>query len=151
MNDKRTEKEKMVYVSLYKKDTFSYALALLATAMEFLYVVVILDSIPISFWMGITVMINIFLLFVLFTCAVKMNIYEMKWAIRGVLIGAYMLLRQFVLVPMILCPTKNTGITSFANFAGAGLLITAGILNLSKAERRAKQQKKISESSKVKE
>lgn len=151
MNGKIAEKEKMVYVSLYKKDARSYALTLLATAMQFLYIIIILNSIAMNVWVGATVIINIFLLFFLFTCAVKMNIYQEKWAVRAMLMGAYMLLRQFVLIPVILCPIKNVGVTTFANVAAAVLLIVAGALNISKTERRKKLQAKLAEGNEVKE
>ena len=39
-----SEKEKKVYVTLYKKDAPSYAMILLATLLEFVYVVSILDA-----------------------------------------------------------------------------------------------------------
>lgn len=63
-----SEKEKKVYVTLYKKDAPSYAMILLATLLEFVYVVSILDVMPVTFMMGVAVIVNIFLLFLLFTC-----------------------------------------------------------------------------------
>ena len=75
-----SEKEKKVYVTLYKKDAPSYAMILLATLLEFVYVVSILDVMPVTFMMGVAVIVNIFLLFLLFTCAVKVNVYEIPWA-----------------------------------------------------------------------
>ena len=74
-----SEKEKKVYVTLYKKDAPSYAMILLATLLEFVYVVSILDVMPVTFMMGVAVIVNIFLLFLLFTCAVKVNVYEIPW------------------------------------------------------------------------
>ena len=59
MNDKLTEKEKKAYVSLYKKDSLSYSLTLCAIIAELVFVVGILDVMEVSFWMGITVMVNI--------------------------------------------------------------------------------------------
>lgn len=43
-----SEKEKKVYVTLYKKDAPSYAMILLATLLEFVYVVSILDVMPVT-------------------------------------------------------------------------------------------------------
>ena len=99
-----SEKEKKVYVTLYKKDAPSYAMILLATLLEFVYVVSILDVMPVTFMMGVAVIVNIFLLFLLFTCAVKVNVYEIPWAAVSLIVGGYMLLRQFVLVPFVLQP-----------------------------------------------
>ena len=48
-----SEKEKKVYVTLYKKDAPSYAMILLATLLEFVYVVSILDVMPVTFMMGV--------------------------------------------------------------------------------------------------
>lgn len=55
-----SEKEKKVYVTLYKKDAPSYAMILLATLLEFVYVVSILDVMPVTFMMGVAVIVNIF-------------------------------------------------------------------------------------------
>lgn len=79
-----SEKEKKVYVTLYKKDAPSYAMILLATLLEFVYVVSILDVMPVTFMMGVAVIVNIFLLFLLFTCAVKVNVYEMRWRAKPI-------------------------------------------------------------------
>ena len=107
MNDKMTEKEKKAYVSLYKKDGLSYSLALCAIVAELVFVVGILDVMEVSFWMGITVMVNIAVLFILFTCAVKMNIYNRTWGIVALVLGVYFLVRQFVIVPGVLKPYER--------------------------------------------
>ena len=123
-----SEKEKKVYVTLYKKDAPSYAMILLATLLEFVYVVSILDVMPVTFMMGVAVIVNIFLLFLLFTCAVKVNVYEIPWAAVSLIVGGYMLLRQFVLV---------------ANLAGAALLFAAGGNSLRKSSKRRRLQKQL--------
>ena len=61
-----SEKEKKVYVTLYKKDAPSYAMILLATLLEFVYVVSILDVMPVTFMMGVAVIVNIFFLFFIY-------------------------------------------------------------------------------------
>ena len=142
MEQNLTEKEKQVYVTLYKKDGASYALILLAVLTEFVYAISILDVMPVSFLMGVTVIINIFLLFLLFTCAVKVNVYERQWAVVGLLTGAYMLLRQFVLVPVVLQPYDRTHIILAANVVGAILLFAAGTKSLQKSAKRHKLQQK---------
>ncbi len=118
-----SEKEKKVYVTLYKKDAPSYAMILLATLLEFVYVVSILDVMPVTFMMGVAVIVNIFLLFLLFTCAVKVNVYEIPWAAVSLIVGGYMLLRQFVLVPFVLQPYDREQIILVANLAGSGFVV----------------------------
>lgn len=143
MNETLTEKEKKTYVSLYKKDTLSYTLTLFAILAELVYVISILDVMEVSFWMGVTVMVNIGMLFALFTCAVKMNIYDRQWAAIALLLGIYILIRQFVLVPFILRPYDRNTIIAAANIAGAVLIIAAGINSNAKSKRREKLQKEL--------
>lgn len=143
MNETLIEKEKKTYVSLYKKDTLSYTLTLFAILAELVYVISILDVMVVSFWMGVTVMVNIGMLFALFTCAVKMNIYDRQWAAIAVLLGIYILIRQFVLVPFILRPYDRTMIIAAANIVGAVLIIAAGINSRERSRRREKLQKEL--------
>jgi len=145
MDDSAMKKEKKVYVSLYKKDSLSYTLALCAIVTELVYVISILDVMPISFWMGMTVMLNIGVLFALFTCAVKMNVYDERWAVIAVGLGVYMLIRQFVLVPGILKPYDRLSIIAAANVAGAVLLFGAGIVSRQRCSKRSQLQKKLAE------
>ena len=56
-----SEKEKKVYVTLYKKDAPSYAMILLATLLEFVYVVSILDVMPVTFMMGVPFVLAVYL------------------------------------------------------------------------------------------
>lgn len=128
--------EKKARISLYKKDALSYALVLLAVLAEFVYVVNVLDSIAVTFWTGLTVMANIFLLFLLFTCAVKVSTYHRPWALAALAAGAYMLLRQFVLVPLVLRPADRHTVILLANLAGAALLLCAGCFSLTRIRRR---------------
>ena len=132
-----------VYVTLYKKDAPSYAMILLATLLEFVYVVSILDVMPVTFMMGVAVIVNIFLLFLLFTCAVKVNVYEIPWAAVSLIVGGYMLLRQFVLVPFVLQPYDREQIILVANLAGAALLFAAGGNSLRKSSKRRRLQKQL--------
>lgn len=143
MSNNVDEREKKAYVSLYKKDGLSFGLSLSAIAAELVYVISVLDVITVSFWMGITVMINIAVLFLLFTCAVKMNVYEKKLAYAALVLGVYMLLRQLVLVPVILQPYSRQLLIAAANFAGGALLIAAGYVSTVRCSRRKKLQEKI--------
>lgn len=143
MSSKIDEKEKKAYVSLYKKDGLSYSLTLLAIVAELVYVISILDVIEVSFWMGPAVMINIVMLFALFTCAVKMNIYEKKLAYVAIGLGIYMMARQLTLVPMVLKPYDRQLIIGMANAAGACLMIAAGFVSIRRTDRRRALQKKL--------
>ena len=143
MGSKMDEKEKKAYVSLYKKDGLSYSLTLFAIAAELVYVIGVLDVIEVSFWMGPTVMINIAMLFALFTCAVKMNIYEKKMAYAAVVLGIYMLVRQLTLVPFVLKPYDRQVMIAAANLAGTCLLVAAGIISVHRSVRRQQLQDKL--------
>ena len=96
--------EKKTYVTLYRTNGYSYTLTLLAIIAEFVYVTTILDSMPVNFWMGLTVIVNIFVLFLIFTCAVKINVYSLQWAVITLAVGVYFLVRQFLIVPVFLQP-----------------------------------------------
>ena len=145
MNDKMTEKEKKAYVSLYKKDGLSYSLALCAIVAELVFVVGILDVMEVSFWMGITVMVNIAVLFILFTCAVKMNIYNRTWGIVALVLGVYFLVRQFVIVPGVLKPYERQVMLMVANISGAVCLVLAGHVSIKRTNRRRKLQEALNE------
>lgn len=137
------EREKKAYVSLYKKDSLSYSLTLLTIAAELVYVISILDVIEVSYLMGPVVMINITMLFVLFTCAVKLNIYEKKMAFTAIGLGIYMMVRQMFLVPLLLKPYDRQVIIASANIVGACLLIAAGTVSIRRIDRRKKLQEKL--------
>ncbi len=137
------EAMKKVYVTLHKKDSRSYALALLATLVEFIYVIAILDVMPVSFMMGLTVMVNIALIFLLFTCAVKINVYNAKWAAVALAVGGYMVLRALVIVPLVLRPYARQTVLLAVNLAGAALLAAAGLGSVRKSARRRKLQQAL--------
>lgn len=137
------EAMKKVYVTLYKKDAGSYALMLLATLVEFIYVIAILDVMPVSFMMGLTVIFNIFLIFLLFTCAVKMNVYQAKWAVVALVVGGYMVARALVVVPFVLQPYERQTMLLLVNLIGAALLLLAGLGNIRKSTKRQKLQQEL--------
>lgn len=137
------EKEKKIYVSLYKKDKLSYTLVLWAILLELVYVISVLDAMEVSFWMGITVMVNIGMLFGLFTCAVKMNTYNRQWAFICLCLGAYVVVRQFVLVPFILKPYSRQLLIAAANIATVVLLVLAGFISISRGDKRRQLQEKL--------
>jgi len=146
MDNRLTEKEKKTYVSLYKKNTLPYSLILLAILAELIYVVTVLDVMAVSYLMGITVILNIVILFGLFTCAMKVSVYHRNWALAGILLGIYMLVRMSVLVPVILKPYAKMSTITAANLIGGVILIAAGIISLQKTDRRQKLQNQLDES-----
>lgn len=143
MNGEISQAEKRVYVTLHKKDGASYALALLATLVEFIYVIAILDVMPVSYLMGLTVIANIFLIFLLFTCAVKMNVYEAGWAVVALAVAGYMVLRALVIVPLVLRPYQRQTMLLLTGLAGAAVLAAAGLGSIRKSTRRRKLQQKL--------
>lgn len=128
--------EKKTYVTLYRTNGYSYTLTLLAIIAEFVYVTTILDSMPVNFWMGLTVIMNIFVLFLIFTCAVKINVYSLQWAVITLAVGVYFLVRQFLIVPVFLQPYAHETILLVSNLIGFVFLITAGAISTIKAKKR---------------
>lgn len=127
--------EKKTYVTLYKTNGYSYTMTLLAIIAEFVYVTTILDSMPVNFWMGLTVIMNIFVLFLVFTCAVKINVYSSRWAVITLAVGVYFLVRQFLIVPVFLQPYAHETILLVSNLIGSVLLIIAGVTGTAKAKK----------------
>lgn len=143
MNGEISQAEKKVYVTLHKKDGASYALALLATLVEFIYVIAILDVMPVSYLMGLSVIANIILIFLLFTCAVKMNVYQTGWAVVALAVAGYMVLRALVIVPLVLRPYQRQTMLLLTGLAGAAVLAVAGLGSIRKSTRRRKLQQKL--------
>lgn len=143
MNHQLTKDEKKAYVMLFQKDSFSYSLVLMAVLMEFVYVISILDAMPVSYILGITVIGNIIMLFLLFTCAVKVNVYNKVWSYVAILCGVYVLIRQFVLIPVLLQPYDRLIQIMLSNLAGAVLLLIAGFVSLKNSKSKAKLQEKL--------
>lgn len=143
MNGEISQAEKKVYVTLHKKDGAAYALALLATLVEFIYVIAILDVMPVSYLMGLTVIANIVLIFLLFTCAVKMNVYQTGWAVVALAMAGYMVLRALVIVPLVLRPYQRQTMLLLTGLTGAAVLAVAGLGSIRKSTRRRKLQQKL--------
>lgn len=143
MDSKLSLNEKKAYVSLYKKNGLAYALILMSILAELTHVIMVLDVMTVNYLMGITVMINILILFVLFTCAVKVNVYNMKWSMIAVGFGIYMIVRAFVLVPYVLKPFERQTAITIANLMGTIFLITAGVISVRRTARRQTLQEKL--------
>ena len=135
------EKQKKVHVSLFRKEKVSYSLTLFAIIAELVYVIGILDVMNKSYWMGITVMVNILMLFLMFTCAVKMNVYDKKWAFIALVVAVYLVIRQLVLVPIVLQRSIDVSIMNkaivfcfgiIAMFLVSGMLVFIDIIKSKK-------------------
>lgn len=143
MDNKLSVKEKKAYVSLYKKNGLAYGLTLCSILAELIHVIMILDVMAVNYLMGATVMVNILMLFVLFTCAVKVNVYDRKWSAITAGFGIYMFVRAFVLVPYVLKPYGRQTTIAMANVIGGAILIAAGIISARRAARREALQEKL--------
>lgn len=146
MDNQLLDKEKKTYVSLYKKNGLPYSLTLLATLAELIYVVMVLDVMAVSYKMGFTVMINILVLFMLFACAMNVNVYHRGWSLTAVALGVYMLVRMAVIVPVVLKPYDRQLLLSAANLIGGAILIAAGFISVKRTDSRQKLQDKIDQS-----
>ena len=129
-------KEKMVKVSLFRKNSLPYAMILFSILFELAYTVIILDDIAVSYMMGAITVVNIFLLFMLFACAVKVGTYRKWWVKATLVIGIYALIRGLVIVPAVLHPQTRFGTLLFCNIVMALLCITASLRSLALISRR---------------
>ncbi len=107
-------KDKKVDISFYRKNGGAYNLALFSVLAEFVYVVTVLDQMTVNFLMGVVTMLNIALLFLLFTVGIKMNVYSELWTKIGFGIAAYFVLRIVFLLPVVVQPLDK-----FAQIYGA--------------------------------
>ncbi|MFT4106795.1 MAG: hypothetical protein QM657_13640 [Lacrimispora sp.] len=146
MDSRSLEKEKKAYVSLYKKNVLPYSLILCSILAELVYVIMVLDVMPVSYLMGITVMVNIMMLFALFTCAMKVSVYHKKWAVTAVFLGIYMLVRMSVLVPFLLKPYGRQTEIGAANIVGGIILLAAGLISLKNTNRRQRLLEQLNQS-----
>lgn len=97
-------KDKKVDISFYRKNSRAYQITLFAVLAEFIYVVTVLDQMTVNYLMGVVTMLNIAILFLLFTIGIKMNVYDALWTKIGFGISAYLVLRITVLLPVIVQP-----------------------------------------------
>lgn len=100
----KTKKDKLVEISFYKKNEQAYNLALLAIFSEVYYIVTLLCNMSINYVVGLTTIANIVVLFLLFTIAIKISIYDSLWTKISFGVTAYFVLRIFVLLPLIAKP-----------------------------------------------
>ena len=136
--DKELYRQKRVKVSLFIENSLSYNLVLVATFFNLAYSITILDVMEVNFLMGITVLINISLLFLLFTCAIKLKIYNRRWTYITLASGAYIAMRLFIFIPFILKPYSKLLQIYLYNVLGLlflGVAFGLSIIRLTKRER----------------
>ncbi len=126
-----------VKVSVFCKNTAGYALTLLAILLELVFSIRILDSIPTGVMMGLSCGINIFLLFALFSVAVKVNVYQIGWSYVALACALYALLRAFVLLPCLLRPTMNGKFLFWVTLLEGFIELACGVLSLVRSKKRA--------------
>lgn len=137
MSERKDLKVKKLLVTRFQKNRLPYALTLLAALLELLYSVTILDHIKVGAMMGLSTAVNIFLLFLLFLCAVKMNVYNRLWSILTLAVGCYCAVRALVLQPVLLSPTGKVALLNGLNISCAVLLLVSGLYSLNIIRRRA--------------
>lgn len=136
-NEERAARaEALAKVSIYKKNSASFSLGLLAALLEAVYVLQALDQMERGVMMGAVVAVNIVLLFGIFTAAIKMNVYAKEWAYISLGASAYMLVRVAVLLPKCVRPMGKVTLLNMLTLATAAALLAAGIVCWRKHDRR---------------
>ncbi len=97
----------MVKLSLFRKNALPAQLILLSIVFELLFAVRVLDVMKIDYLMGLSTFTDILLLFLLFTCSVKVGVYSRFWTWMTLALALYALLRAVVLVPFVLKPLDD--------------------------------------------
>ena len=123
-------REKMIKASLFRKNSLPYAMILVSILFELAYTVWVLDDIEVSFMMGLITIVNIFVLFMLFACAVKTSTYKTGWVIASLAIGGYAVVRAFLIVPFVLHPQTLQNRLMICNLVLAFLCIAASLRSL---------------------
>ncbi|MFI3166607.1 MAG: hypothetical protein R3Y32_00660 [Bacillota bacterium] len=131
-------KGKLVEVSLFKNNKLSYSLILFSILTELIYTIVILGNIATDYMMGAITMFNIAVLFVLFTTAVRVNVYSLGWTKTAGAFGIYMVIRAVLVVPVILKPTGQFTTIYGMIIATAVLLFIASFISYKRITVRTK-------------
>lgn len=131
-------KDKLVEVSLFKNNKLPYSMILFSILTELIYTIVILGNIATNYMMGAITMFNIAVLFVLFTTAVRVNIYSLGWTKAAIGFGIYMIVRALFVVPVILQPTGSFTTIYSMIIATAVLLFIASFISVKRIADRTK-------------
>ncbi len=131
-------KEKLVEVSLFKNNKLPYSMILLSILTELIYTITILGNVETNYMMGAITMFNIAVLFILFTIAVRVNIYSLGWTKVALGFGVYMVIRAIYIVPQILKPTGAFQTIYGMIIATAVLIFIASFISFAKISARTK-------------
>ncbi len=136
------DKRKNPEILIYKKNTLPYKILLLSILAEVVYLASILDNMIASFMLGITIMVNILILFTMFTCAIKINMYNEFWNKIGFTVGIYLLLRIIIFIPFILKPVDRLEIITLSSIVQCALVFSASVISLIQTRKRRQAIKK---------
>jgi len=131
--------------SLYQPNTLGYNLILLSIALNGYYLIRILNIVEKNYDIGGIVLFNIFVSLLLFLGAVRCKVYNQRWAIGIIVIGAIQAIRPFVSLPEEVVELK-TQLILVVVVSGL-VLISAGIISLIKVlnQKELKRLKQTSE------
>lgn len=107
--------DKKAQISIYKKNKTSYSLLLLAVLFEMVYTIVILNNMTTNYKMGAVILVNIVIIFLMFSCSVKLNVYDKKSIYLSGMVAVYAFIRLLFIVPMYVRPTGQMMVIRVSN------------------------------------
>lgn len=128
-NSPEDRKRKLTEIAMYRENEAAYRLVLCAVIAELVYVIQILGNMEINFLVGAVTMINIAMLFSLFTVAIKVNVYSDLFTKIGYILVGYLALRLFVLLPSLVKPTGNKTVIYGATIATLVFLLLGSLVS----------------------
>ncbi len=90
---KEERKERRSDLSFYTPDVQGYWFTLLSVVAEIVYLVLLLGIMVRTFWVGITILVNIAFLLFLFTIAIKVKNYKKAFSFCSIVFGVYCIVR----------------------------------------------------------
>jgi hypothetical protein len=127
----------LVKLTLFRKNTLPAQLILLSIVFELLFAVRVLDVMKVDYLMGISTFADILLLFLLFTCSVKVGVYSRFWILMTLSLALFVLFRAVVIVPFVLKPLDDLVLLQVYNAALFFCLAVAGLRSLVVSHRRS--------------
>lgn len=143
--DPALRKQKLVELSFYRDNARAYNCILFAILVELLYVITVLGNMEVTYLMGVVTMLNIAIIFILFTIAVKVKVYDEKWTGIGFAMAAYLGLRLLVLLPMLVKPTGAYTIVYGSSVLSLALVLWGALDSQKKISQRTKLQREKGE------
>lgn len=125
-----------VKLTLFRKNALPAQLILLSILFELIFSIRVLDVMKIDYLMGISTFTDILLLFLLFTCSVKVGVYSRFWTWMTLVLALFALLRAVVLVPFVFKPLDDQVRLQLYNAGLFLCLAVAGLRSLVVSHRR---------------